>query len=96
MRHQISIEANSDKAVESRIVEVQRRIEEASAAIATEKDPAVLLQRNTQWQLGLAPPSEGQVERVALDPMLRLAQKRERGLFGERPGIVRFRVAAQP
>lgn len=93
MRHQISVVANENKVIETSIADVERRIEEADAAIAAEQDPAVLARRNTEWHLGLVAPGETQVRRVSEDPVMRLASLRNRKLFGEAPATVNFRVA---
>jgi hypothetical protein len=70
---------------------------EEAAAIAAEQDPALLNQRNEQWRLGLAFPSPDHVQRVAEDPVMRLAAKHNRGLFDTgASAAVSFRVAEQP
>jgi hypothetical protein len=96
MRHQISLAANANKVLQTRLAELERRIQENSAAIATEQDPAVLDRLNQAWKLGLVAPGQGQVIPVAEDPVMRLMAKRNRGLFGERPETIGFRVAMQP
>ena len=83
MRHQISLTANANRAYEARINEIERRLSETSTAIAGEQDPAVLLQRNTEWRLGLLPPSQAQVVHVTEDPVVHLVSKRNGGLFGD-------------
>jgi Tfp pilus assembly protein PilN len=94
MRHQISLSANANKVLESQIAGLERRIEEADSAIASEQDPAVLNRRNAEWQLGLVAPAETQVRRVPDDVVMRLAAKHNRTLFGgEVPATVSFRVA---
>ncbi len=93
MRHQISITANANKVLESRIADLERRIEETDSAIASEQDPSVLNRRNSEWQLGLVAPAEMQVRRIPDDSVMRLAAKRNRTLFGEVPATVSFRVA---
>jgi hypothetical protein len=93
MRHQISIVANANKALEASIADVERRIEETDAAIAAEQDPAVLNRRNADWRLGLVPPDETQVRRITEDAVKRLAAIQNRKLFGERPATVSLRVA---
>jgi hypothetical protein len=87
LSHQISLAANANKVLQSRIAEVQRRLEEMSVEVAAEEDPAVLARRNQAWRLGLTLPADGQVRRVAVDPVLRLAALHNRALFGERPVI---------
>jgi hypothetical protein len=96
MRHQISLVANDNKTLEGRLAATERRIEESTAAIAAEQNPAVLTQRNAAWRLGLVPPQQGQVLDVAEDPMVKLDQKHNRGIFSDRPEVVSFRVALQP
>lgn len=93
MRHQISLVANDNKVLEASIADVERRIEEADAAIAAEQDPAVLDRRNTEWHLGLVAPGETQVRRVQQDPVERLASLHNQKLFGEGAATVNFRIA---
>ena len=93
MRHQISIAANTNKVLEASIADLERRIEETDAAIAAEQDPAVLNRRNAEWHLGLVPPGETQVRRVAEDPVMRLASLHNRKLFGEGPATISLQVA---
>jgi Tfp pilus assembly protein PilN len=88
MRHQISIAANENKALETKIAECDRQIEEAGAAISAEQDPAVLNSRNTQWQLGLSAPAETQLRRESDDTVMRLMSKHNRKLFGDGPAVV--------
>jgi hypothetical protein len=93
MRHQISVAANENKALVASIADLDRRIEETDAAISAEEDPAVLIQRNDEWHLGLAPPAETHVTRVTDDPVARLAGIQNRKLYGEGPATVNLRVA---
>jgi hypothetical protein len=93
MRHQISVAANANKVLEASIADVERRVEEADAAIAAEQDPAVLNRRNAEWHLGLVPPGETQVRRVSEDPVMRLASIHNRKLFGEGPATISLQVA---
>lgn len=92
MRHQISMVANTNKVLEATIAGLERRIEEADAAIASEQDPDVLIRKNDFWKLGLVAPAETQVRRVAEDPVLRLAALRNQTLFGERQATVSLHV----
>jgi hypothetical protein len=96
MRHQISLEANANKTLQARLAGLERNIQENAAAIAAEKDPAMLARLNVAWNLGLVPPQPDQVRRVTEDPVMRLMAKHNRWLFGERPEVIGFRVAAQP
>jgi hypothetical protein len=93
MRHQISVTANSTKLLESRIAEVERHLVEASTAAETERDPSILLRRNEQWQLGLVAPDRTQIVHVAEDPVMRLAAKRNRGLFGDAAPTISLPIA---
>ena len=93
MRHQISVAANANKALEASIADLERQIEEADAAISAEQDPAVLSRRNSEWQLGLVPPAETQLRRVPDDTVMRLASLHNRKLFGDGPAMVSLRVA---
>ena len=98
MRHQISLAANATKVLDARIAELDRRLNETKAVLEAEQDPAVLKQRNADWHLGLVQPSPEQIVRLAGDPVMRLAAKRNRGLFndGVTPVTVSLRVAAAP
>jgi hypothetical protein len=96
IRHQISVAANANKVLVASIDDLQRRIEETDAAIASEQDPEVLNRRNTEWQLGLVPPGETQIRHVAEDPVTRLAALHNRNLFGEEPATVSIRIALAP
>jgi hypothetical protein len=93
MRHQISLAANANKVLEASIADVERRVEETDAAIAAEQDPSVLNRRNNEWHLGLVPPGETQVRRVAEDPVMRMASAHNRKLFGEGPATISLQVA---
>ena len=95
MRHQISLTANATKVLNARIAEIERRVNETTAVMETEQDPAVLKRRNVEWHLGLVQPSQEQVVRVQGDPVMRLAAKRNRGIFndGVAPVTVSLRVA---
>ncbi len=93
MRHQISLTANANRALEAHIAEVQRHLAEAATAIEGEQDSDVLLQRNAAWHLGLVPPSQAQVVHLAEDPVMHLATKRDRGLFGDGRVAIAFPTA---
>lgn len=95
MRHQISVTANSTRQLAARITEVERHLAETTAAAESERDPDVLLRRNVEWRLGLVPPGQNQIVHVTQDPVLNLAAKRNRGLFGDRPATVSFPLALQ-
>lgn len=81
MRQQISRTANATKVLNSRIIEVERRIAEVSTSIQSEQDPRVLMRRNVEWKLGLEMPRATQVTRIDENPMMKLATKRNSRLF---------------
>jgi len=92
MRHQISLSANANKALEARYAELDRTYAELSTAIAGEESTEVLNQRNQQWHLGLQAPSH--VERVTEDPVMRLAAKHNRDPFRDGVAPVVYRPLA--
>ena len=93
MRHQISLTANATKQLDARLSAVERYLTETSAAAESERDANVLLRRNAEWNLGLVLPTQAQIVRVTEDPVMRLASKRNRSLFGERAATVAFPLA---
>lgn len=76
LRHQISEVADSNKQMQQRLVEVQRRTAETNAEIAAELNPEVLLTQNSSLRLGLNMPHEHQIVSVAEPVEVRLASKR--------------------
>jgi len=95
MRHQISLTANTNRILETQIAEVRRHSEEIRTAVAEEQDITVLKRRNEEWHLGLVPQSQEQVQAVLVNPMARLAAKRNRDIFPAGVESVSFRVAWQ-
>jgi hypothetical protein len=96
LRHQISVTANSTKAIETRLTEIERRIAETSALIAAEQSPDQLEQKNAFFALGLVRPSEQQTVRVNESPEQRLLARRNNEIFRSdtaRLSPVRFRIA---
>jgi len=83
LRYQISVTANRNKQLETRIAEVERHLAETTTEIETEQGPAVLQRRNTEWHLGLVQTKEAQVSRVNEEVDIRLAAKRNEGLFSD-------------
>jgi hypothetical protein len=96
MRHQISLIANSNKALELRIAEVERHLAETATFIETEQSNDVLRRRNLELRLGLVPPQETQLVRLTERPDHHLAAKANRGLFDDRalsPPTLKFALA---
>lgn len=92
MRHQISLTANANKVLETRLAELNRHLAETATSIEIEQDPALLKQRNISMQLGLTPPV---VEDVLENAPQRLAAKSSRAFLNDRaPVSVSFQVAA--
>ena len=81
LRHQISEVAQSNKQMQQRIVEVQRRSAETNAEIAAALNPEVLLGQNTSLRLGLERPRDYQIVSVAEAVELRLASKQNADRF---------------
>ncbi len=92
MRHQISLTANANKALESRLAELKRHLAETATAIETQQSPAVLMQRNASMNLGLVSPT---VIGVPENPTQRLAGKTSRAQLDDRAVPIAFRLAAR-
>lgn len=83
LRYQISVTANRNKQLEARVAEVERHLAETTTEVETEQGPAVLQRRNTEWHLGLVQTKESQVAHVNEEVDIRLAAKRNQGLFSD-------------
>ncbi len=81
VRQEISQTANRSRSLVTKLNDVERRLDEVNAEIATAAGPGSLMQQNEAMRLGLATPREIQVVRVAGSPELRLAAKRNREIF---------------
>ena len=81
VRQEISSTANRSRALVTRLNDVERRLDEVNAEIATAQSPGTLMRQNEAMRLGLATPKETQVVRVEGSPELRLAAKRNREIF---------------
>jgi hypothetical protein len=81
MRQEISQAANRSRALEMKMADVERRLDEVNAEVAAAVNPDVLLQQNQFMRLGLVSPREIQVVRVSESPELRLASKRNAEVF---------------
>jgi len=99
VRQEISGTANRSHALEVKLANVERRLDEVSAEVATALNPDALLRQNELMRLGLASPRETQVVRVNESPELRLASRRNRDVFslasaagGARDNPYSFRV----
>jgi len=81
MRQEISQTANRSRALEDRLTDAQRRLDELSAEVATAVNPRALLRQNETMRLALSTPREIQVQRVAVSAELKLVQKRNLEVF---------------
>jgi hypothetical protein len=88
LRHAISITAEHKRQMEMRLAEIDRHIDETTAAIAAEQSPNTLVRRNDEWHLGLVPPREPQVVRVPDDVEQRLMAKNHAELYAASDGPV--------
>ena len=94
MRHQISVTANTNRALAAQVLEVERRIAETTTLVESEQSPQLLRDRNTQWHLGLVAigPTQEEVH-VAEDPVRRLVSRANRELFSDSMIAPKIRVS---
>jgi len=81
MRGEISRTANQSRALQGRINDVERRLDEVNAQVAAAVNPDALLRQAQFMNLALTSPRELQVVRVPESAELRLAAKRNRDVF---------------
>lgn len=81
VRQEISGSANRSHGIETRIADVERRLDEVNAEVASALNPSELLRQNQAMLLGLSSPRELQIQRVEGSPELRLASKHNREVF---------------
>lgn len=98
LRHQISAVANETQRMELRLAQIERRLAEINTQITAEQSITLLAKRNQEWRLGLVPPREQQVVRVATNVENRLSARRNAELYAktsdEQSGALRFRLQA--
>ncbi len=93
MRHQISLTANANKLLETRLAELNRHLAETATTIEIEQGTALLKQRNASMNLGLTPPVVYDIHENAA---FRLAAKTSRALLNDRaPAVISFQLAAR-
>ncbi len=83
LRHQITVTAKSNRALQASITEVRRKIDATVTLIEEEQSYEVLTTRNASWGLGLVPATDSQVMRVAEDPVVRLRRRLDRSIFND-------------
>ncbi len=81
LRHEISLAANRNRALQAQIDDVQRRLDQLIAEVAAAQTPDALIRLDESLRLGLDSPRQEQVEYVAGDVEQRLAAKRNKGVF---------------
>ena len=96
LRHEISLAANRNNALQARFAEVQRHLDQLTAEIAAAQNPDTLIRLNSEMRLGLVPPRPEQSEHVTGDVELRLAAKRSRDLTVSEFRPVVFRRGGTP
>lgn len=93
MRHQITVTAQTNRALQANLADVKRRIDATVTVVESEQSYEALTRRNADWHLGLAPATDAQVVRVTVDPVMRLARRRDSNLFNDGFVPITFRVA---
>ena len=81
VRQEIFSTANRSRGLEVKLADIERRLDEVNAEVATALNPDALLRRNEGMRLGLAMPLEAQVARVAASPEALLRTRRNREVF---------------
>ena len=81
VRQNMSQTANRSRALVTKITDVERRLDEVNAEVASAVNPDALLRQNQVMRLALVTPREVQVVRIAGSPELNLATKRNREIF---------------
>ena len=95
LRHQISVSANQTRQFDLQIAQIERRLAEVTARIATEQSVSELQHKNQTFAIGLVSPQESQIVRVTESPEERLAARRNVEIFALeelRTTPVRFRL----
>ena len=83
VRQEIFSTANRSNVLESKIADVERRLDEVDAGVAIALNPATLLRCNETMRLGLVAPKETQVARLWESPVDRLRQRRNQEIFSD-------------
>lgn len=97
VRQEIFQTANRSRQVEIEIADVERRLDEVRAEVASALNPDALLRQNQAMRLGLVLPREEVVSRISGSPEFELASKRAGEAFTVTPrgapSQLSFRVA---
>ena len=81
VRQEIFSTANRSRGLEVKLADIERRLDEVNAEVATALNPDALLRRNDVMRLGLAMPIEAQVARVGDSPEAQMRARRNREIF---------------
>jgi hypothetical protein len=81
MRHQMSVTANTNRLLAAKINDVERRIEEMTTLVETEKRPELLRQLNQEFRLGLVRIDEVPVTTAVTNPA-EMAARSSRAIGG--------------
>ena len=100
VRQEIFSTANRSNVLESKIADIERRLDEVVAEVAIAENPKALEELNKTMRLGLAAPKEIQVKRLWESPEFRLAARRNleigAGLSGTSAGKFSLIIASNP
>jgi hypothetical protein len=92
MRHQISLTAKANRALDAAISEINQRSDDIEALIRSEQRPELLRQLNLEMRLGLVPTNEVPVILVPDNVIQRMAERAHRWSFPEQVGLVPFGI----
>ncbi|MDR1789728.1 MAG: hypothetical protein LBR12_05235 [Opitutaceae bacterium] len=84
-RAEIARLANHREGMKAAIEKCERRLKAAEMVVAKEQSVEVLLRRNEEWGLGLAPPAEARITRAGAATEERAAARRNRASLTEGP-----------
>jgi C4-dicarboxylate-specific signal transduction histidine kinase len=76
VRQEIFSTANRSRVLQTQIADVERKLDEVRAQVATAESVAALIHRSEDMRLALVSPRELQVVRVEQDPTIELGRKR--------------------
>lgn len=88
VRQEIFSTANRSNVLESKIADIERRLDEVDAEVAIALTPARLKRCNETMRLGLVAPKEIQVVRLAGSPEVRLQARRNLEIFSTAPAAL--------
>jgi hypothetical protein len=93
MRHQISTTANTNRQLAAELTELRRLISERTAVIESEQHPELLRGLNTRMRLGLVPMNDVPLYNVTEDPVRRMVERANAGVFSDGPPPLTLKLA---